>query len=60
MDNFHGPKNGNAPQDSEAQGKTNMPNDTTLDALTGWFGLGANVKQSKTRQQKKSWQKGAR
>ena len=55
-------RNGNAPQDSEAQGKTNMPNDTTLDALTGWFGLGANVKQSqsKTRQQKKSWIVGGR
>jgi len=54
----HAPRNGNAPLSGEAQGKSNMPNDTTLDALTGWFGLGVNVKQSKTRQQKKSWIRG--
>jgi hypothetical protein len=61
----HAPENGYAaPANTGTAHKAvqqKMPNNTTLDALAGWFGLGANVKQSKTRQQKKSWiRKGAR
>ena len=60
----HASRNGNAaPANTGTAHKAvqqKMPNDTTLDALTGWFGLGANVKQSKTRQKEKSWIVGGR
>ena len=60
----HAPENGYAaPANTGTAHKAvqqKMPNNTTLDALAGWFGLGANVKQSKSRQKEKSWIVGGR
>lgn len=58
MDNFHGPKNGNAPRGSEASGETkSTPNSNTGaplrdDPLQAWFDLS---KYARARLQKKSW-----
>lgn len=35
-------------------------NSTATDPLKGWFDLAAGVKPSRTRQQKKSWNRGRR
>lgn len=35
-------------------------NHTATDPLTGWFNLASNVKPSRNRQQKKSWNRGRR
>ena len=43
----HASRNGNAPQGSEAQVQQKMPNDTTLDALTGWGAPLMNAEQFK-------------